>query len=228
MKAKDLKSDYKFGERRPYLEDRVFYVPIFYAHYERFVLPPFVEIFGNYHPILVEYCSGNGDWVAHQAEQHPERNWIAVEKRFDRVQKIWAKLKNRSLNNLMIVCGEAQSFTRHYLPSHSLEGAFIHFPDPWPKGRHAKKRLLQNPFINDMARVLKRGKEVVFVTDDFPYLTETISHFRKSSLFTPSLPLPHFIEESARYGTSWFESLWREKGKAIYTTKFRNDLADSD
>lgn len=220
MKAKDLKLPFTFTDRRPYLSDHVFYVPPHIRDYEQFTLPPLSELFGDAHPVYVEYCSGNGDWVAEQARNEPAKNWIAVEKRFDRARKIWAKLKKHSLNNLLVVCGEAFTFTHHYLPSQVIEGVFIHFPDPWPKGRHAKHRLLQDHFLDELARVLAKGKEVTFVSDDFPYLNETMGIFQGHPCFEPSLPSPHFKTETDSYGGSWFENLWREKGKQIHSTQF--------
>src|ERR1700731_3962169 len=139
MKPKDLKRLFTFEERRPLLADQVFYVPYYYEAYENYALPPLCNLFGNEYPICVEYCSGNGDWILERAKLNPEKNWIAVEKRFDRVQKIWSKLKNRGISNLFVVCGEAFTFTRFYLLNGAIEEVYINFPDPWPKHCHTKK-----------------------------------------------------------------------------------------
>jgi tRNA (guanine-N7-)-methyltransferase len=219
VKAKDLKNPFSFAERHPYLEDGVFYVPAYQSVYEK-VFPPFVELFGNSQPVCVEYCSGNGDWVVQQALEKAEINWIAVEKRFDRVRKIWAKIKNRGLKNVLVVCGEAFTFTHHYLAPLTLSGVFIHFPDPWPKGRHAKHRLLKVNFIDELARALCCEKEVTFVTDDKPYLNETLHLLGSHPCFKPIFPESYYQKESANYGGSWFENFWREKGRSIYSTRW--------
>lgn len=220
MKAKDFIIPFSFKQRRPHLADQVFYVPVHFSAYDQFKLPSFSELFGNENPVSVEYCSGNGDWIVAQAQSEPTQNWIAVEKRLDRVGKIWAKLKKQPLKNLLIVCGEAYTFTHHYLPARMIDGVFIHFPDPWPKACHAKHRLLQGRFLDELSRVLVVGKGVTFVSDDTLYLNNTVAVFKSHSSFEPSFPAPYFRTEDASYGGSWFENLWREKGRQIHSTHF--------
>jgi len=220
MKPKDFTIPFSFKQRRPYLADQVFYVPVHYQAYDQFRLPSFNELFGNQHPVYVEYCSGNGDWVAAQAQSEPMKNWIAVEKRLDRVGKIWTKLKKQQLKNLLIVCGEAYTFTHHYLPAQTVDGVFIHFPDPWPKACHSKHRLLQGRFLDELSRTLVQGKGVTFVSDDLRYLNSTVDVFQRHPCFEPTLPTPFFRTEDSSYGGSWFENLWREKGRQIHSTHF--------
>jgi tRNA (guanine-N7-)-methyltransferase len=220
LKIKDLVIPFGFDQRKPYLFDQVFYVPAHYADHHQFSFPLSHELFCNQNPVCVEYCSGNGDWIVNQAIETPFKNWIAVEKRLDRVRKIWVKLKRSQLTNVLVVCGEAYTFTHHYVHSHTIDEVYIHFPDPWPKGRHAKHRLLQEKFLDELARILVRGKGVTFVSDDTTYLHHTLNVFQKHACFQPSLPHPYFKTEKESYGDSWFEKLWREKGKEILSTRF--------
>lgn len=216
MKPKDLKPFFSFSERRPHLESHVFFVPLFYHDYTSFKPLTFPEYFGNGNRVCIEYCSGNGDWIIAQAREQPEKNWVAVEKRFDRVRKIWSKLNNHGLTNLLIVLGEAFTFTHHYLKCQSIEEVFIHFPDPWPKRKHAKNRLIQPQFANELARVLKTDGQVTIVTDEQIYACQSAHVFCAHPQFIPSLPQPpHFKKFCHSYGNSWFEKLWREKGKEI-------------
>ena len=219
MQPKDLKLPFSFESRRPLLQDSVFYVPDYYSNYSEFALPALGTILGNDNPVCIEYCSGNGDWILDRALNDSHTNWIAVEMRFDRIRKIWAKMKNYALENLLIVCGEALTFTHNYLSNHVLEEVFINFPDPWPKMRHEKNRLMKPRFLTELTRVLKSGKSVTFVTDDQNYLDETLSCFSHHALFSE----PFFRAELPKYGSSWFEELWREKGKQIYYTQYTNE-----
>jgi tRNA (guanine-N7-)-methyltransferase len=220
MKPNDLKRPYSFAERHPFLEDHIFHIPIYYDSYATFSLPPLREYFRNDQPVNVEFCSGNGDWIIEKATTQGEINWIAVERRFDRVRKIWSKLKNHQLSNLLIVYGEAFTFAHHYLLSNTIESVFINFPDPWPKVKHAKNRLLQPLFLKELARVLVAHGCLTFVTDDHPYMQQTISLLIKNSFFSPCFPVPHHVEDLPNYGKSWFEALWRNKGKKILFARF--------
>ena len=190
MKPKDLKCVFTFEQRRPCLFDHIFYVPIYYQNYDSFQLPAFSDYFGNEQPVNVEYCSGNGDWIVEKAKEHPQMNWVAVEKRFDRVRKIWAKIKNHALKNLLVVSGEAMTFTQHYLPDTCMEGVYINFPDPWPKTKHAKNRLIQNPFLNELARILQPNKRLTLVTDDPTYVTQATALLCAHARFTPFFSPP--------------------------------------
>lgn len=221
MKPKDLKSPFSFEEREPLIQNSVFYVPVYYLGYQKFSFPDFPDLFDNDNSVFVEYCSGNGDWIIDQAFRYPNQNWVAVEMRFDRVRKIWAKMKNHDLKNLFIVCAEAWTFSHFYLKNCSVDGVFINFPDPWPKKRHEKHRLIRTSFLDEIARVLANKQSVTFVTDDQDYLASTLNCFQSHSLFIPKFPYPFFTTVMPEYGrSSWFEQLWREKGKKIFYTQF--------
>jgi len=204
--------------------ERVLFVPEYYQrHAEDWSFPGWEasSLFGRKGaPVYIEYCSGNGSWVIEKARSNPEQNWFAVEKKFERVRKIWAKAQSNQLNNLIVVDGEAQPFTKYYLPEESVDGVFVNFPDPWPKERHAKHRLFQEPFISDMARILKRGATAIFVTDDPPYSAQIISSMLENGAWESIIPEPYFTTQWLDYGTSYFEQLWRMKGRTIHYMHF--------
>lgn len=224
MKPQSLQRPYIFSNRRVLLEDRILYVPEYYFEYTEFILPSFIEIFGNTHPVHIEYCSGNGAWIIDKAMQNPQVNWIAVEKRFDRVQKIWSKMKNANLQNLFIICGEAQTATQYYLPAGSIRCAYINFPDPWPKGRHAKHRLIQSDFIELLSHVLQSEASITLVTDDMPYLNQIIELFQNANGFSAVFSEPYYVTiTNVQYGNSYFYDLWSKLGRTIYMTNFQKN-----
>lgn len=195
--AKDLKIPFEWADRRPIWIDRFFYVPALYEHAPQ--TQPWPEIFA------IEYCSGNGQWIGEKAKQNPHLNWIAVEKRFDRARQIWLKMHRENLTNLFVVCAEALIFTKYYAPE-EVEQVFVNFPDPWPKRYHAKNRLVQFPFIQEMGRIAKKA---MCVTDDEKYAQLMSKEFKKCSHWTPAPPA---CED---YGASFFGDLWKEKGRTI-------------
>jgi tRNA (guanine-N7-)-methyltransferase len=217
MKPKDLKHPFRWDERRVLLEDHVLYVPDYYQEYETFRFPGWEseEIFGNSQPVHVEFCSGNGSWIASKAEAQPEINWVAVEMRFDRVRKIWSKIKNKGLKNLFVVSGEAITTSRHFFPAQSVSCLHVNFPDPWPKKRHAKHRIIQEPFAREAERLLLDGGQVVLVTDDPNYSTQMLEVMAEAEAFAPLLASGPCSSELPGYGTSFFEELWRRKGCEI-------------
>ncbi|MCB1107900.1 MAG: tRNA (guanosine(46)-N7)-methyltransferase TrmB [Chlamydiia bacterium] len=207
MKPKDLPYPYRWEERRPLLKGKVFYVPEYYQEHKRELFPNFNEFFGNDNPVHLEYCSGNGEWIIKKAQEHPEVNWVAVEVWFERVRKIYSKMFNYGIDNLMIVSGEGLTFSREYLPNHSLNGVYVNFPDPWPKDRHAKHRIIQRPFVEELKRTLVPKGKVTLVTDNIPY-KEQMEHEMDG---WERLPSSH-----ENYGSSFFERLWLSHGLEIH------------
>lgn len=222
MKPEDLKSPFTWNERHVVIKDRIWYVPEQCATYADFVFPGWnhPDLFGNTNPVRVEYCSGNGAWIADKAVNNPGINWVAIERKFERVRKIWSKIKNRKLSNLIIICGEGYNITTRYFQPESISEIFINFPDPWPKNRHAKNRIIQMPFVKETWRTLQPNGKLTFVTDDPAYSEWTIKIVLQDPGFVVGYPEPFYMTEHPDYGTSYFEQLWREKGKCIRYHQF--------
>lgn len=217
MKPHDLKPAFAWKERRILIQDRIWYVPPRVQSEEPFQFPGWsdLQLFGNQQPVAIEYCSGNGVWIADKAELNPHLNWVAVERKFDRVRKIWSKIKNRQLSNLFIICGEAHHITKQYLPNNSVSEVYINFPDPWPKKKHAKNRLIQSSFAQELNRIMLPNSKFTFVTDDAPYSEWFINIMQKEKGFISAYKEPFYVTEFMNYGSSSFEELWRSKGKTI-------------
>ncbi|MEM8727679.1 MAG: tRNA (guanine(46)-N(7))-methyltransferase TrmB [Chlamydiota bacterium] len=213
MKPNDLPHPYNWQDRRPLLKDKIFYVPNHYRRHEKELFPNLQRYFGNDHPIYLEYCSGNGEWVLNRALENPGINWIAVEMRFERVRKIYSKTVNYGVENLLIISGEGLTFSREYLSARCLDEAYINFPDPWPKNRHAKHRMIQPPFVRELRQKVKKGGLVTLVTDHISY-KEQIEH---------QMGGWSKVEASREnYGSSFFERLWRRHGLPIYRLCYAN------
>lgn len=221
MKPKDLKIPFTWGESEVLLEDGVWYVPERLEDYASFRFPGWEQLFGNDHPVHVEYCSGNGLWIIEKAKENPEINWVAVEKQFKRVRKIWSKMKNEGLKNLIVVLGEGVQVTDEYFPDGSISEVYVNFPDPWPKKRHRKHRIVQPLFADQMQRILKEEGKINLVTDDADYSETMIAVFQDALGFASCYAEPFYVSEDKGYGSSWFEELWREKGRAIRYHKYQ-------
>lgn len=217
MKPKNLKAAFSWDERKPLLQDGIFHVPSHYFDYPTFCFPSWsdIKLFGNNNPVYIEYCSGNGDWIINRAIKYPFVNWVAVEKRYDRVRKIWSKSKNKQLKNILIVCSEAWTFSLNYLKDETVDEIFINFPDPWPKNKHKKHRLMQPRFIHEIHRTLKTGKTITFVSDDEDYVNSTKELFFKDKNFQLS-----DLQDNQDYGSSRFEEMWRSQNKKIHYMQF--------
>ncbi len=223
MKPEDLKPPFHKKEQRILVHDRVWYVPEQYACLADFSFPGWNHslFFENNQPICLEYCSGNGAWIAAKAQSQKDYNWVAIERKFDRVRKVWSKIKNFELSNLMVICGEGHQVTSHYIPNGSVYSVFINFPDPWPKKRHAKHRIVQLSFIQEISRILQPGGMLTIVTDDNMYSQLIINVLQEVKDFESIFCDPFYVTDYPSYGSSYFEDLWRQKGKNILYHAFR-------
>jgi tRNA (guanine-N7-)-methyltransferase len=220
MKPKDLKIPCKWENRHPVLLDKFLFIPSHYDRHSEYDISSFEKIFDNNNPINIEYCSGNGQWIVDHAKNNLNTNWVAVEKKFDRARKIWVKLHNMQIKNLLVVYGDGLTFSKYYLKDSSVSTFFIHFPDPWPKLKHKKNRIISDEFVNQLSRILVLNGEGVIVSDDFPTIENTIDHMLKNLSFKSFFEHPYYQEKIEKYGNSFFEDLWREKNRSIYYLKF--------
>jgi tRNA (guanine-N7-)-methyltransferase len=213
-----LRIPFVWADRRPVLLDRLLYIPGFYENHHEWERIDWSDkrLFNQSNPVMIEYCSGNGEWICDRAEQNPELNWVAVEKRFDRSRKIWSRMHRKNLSNLYIICGEAKIATQYYLPKKSISKVFINFPDPWPKPRHAKNRLITADFLQAMKEVTQDKCQATFVTDDPVYLNQILDEIKLSESWTHLLESPHYTLNFPNYGKSFFGDLWTQKGRVIH------------
>lgn len=222
MKLEKLIRPFVWNERHVLIRDRVWYVPD-RCDGKNFEFPGWHNeaIFTADQPVFMEYCSGNGEWIASKAKYFPKVNWVAVEQKFLRVQSIWSKLRQYAINNLFVICEEGNRTTNQYLPSNCVDQVYINFPDPWPKRRHAKNRLIQPAFLSEVRRILKAHGTLTMVTDDEMYSKSMIADVQTVGGFQSLFPSPFYSLEMPEYGTSFFEDLWRSKGKFIRYHSFK-------
>ena len=129
----------------------------------------FVDIFGNTNPIIIEIGFGMGDVTAKLAQENPNINYIGIEVHKPGVGKLLSEIKKRDLKNLYIIEHDALEVLEQMIGDNSVNGFHIFFPDPWPKKRHHKRRLLQRPRTNLLAQKLAPEGYLYFVTDWFEY-----------------------------------------------------------
>ncbi len=223
MRPKDLPfTIHGFDTRSPSYKDGVLTIPSFYEEHSIEKFPTLKKRLEEAKILHVEICSGNGEWITDRAQKNPHIFYVAVEKKFMRVRKIWSKMKNRDLNNLLIVSGMGEDFFDHYLEKHSVDEIFINFPDPWPKKRHAKHRIIKDAFLPPISSILKPHGTITITTDSKEYSDEIIEVFGKSNAFNNLYKEEGFAILDEEYGGSYFRRLWEEEGRTNRLMSFEN------
>lgn len=131
-------------------------------------------LFGNDQPVWMEIGFGNGETLAILAERHPERNFLGVEVHAPGVGHLLLACERQCLTNLRLLRQDAVELLASGLPPASLAGVYLFFPDPWPKQRHHKRRLLNPDFLSKLARVLHPGGTFHAATDWEPYAQQML------------------------------------------------------
>ena len=152
------------------------------SYFERLAL---TQLFEKDQPLEVDLGSGDGSFIVHYAQLHPERNFIAVERLLGRLRKIDRKGLRAQLTNLRLIRIEASYFLEYLLPPESAIAIHVYFPDPWPKRKHHKHRLV-NPRFTDVARqALAPGGRIYLRTDDADYFRQMACVWAANRSFQP-------------------------------------------
>lgn len=129
----------------------------------------FINLFGNTNPIIVEIGFGMGDATWQIAKQNPDINYIGIEVHTPGVGKLLSQIKKYDLKNLYIIEHDALEVLENMFSDNSINGFHIFFPDPWPKKKHHKRRMIQRPRTNLLEHKLAQDGYLYFVTDWLPY-----------------------------------------------------------
>ena len=121
--------------------------------------------FGRVAPLVVEIGFGSGDHLADSAAARPDDNFLGIEVHRPGVGRLLQRVEREGLSNLRAVCADAVEVLSQVLPAGSVDEVQILFPDPWPKKRHHKRRLIQPAFAEVLARVLRPGGVLRLATD---------------------------------------------------------------
>ncbi len=141
------------------------------------------RLFACPQPLEVELGSGDGSFLVEYASLHPEHNFIGVERLLGRMRKLDRKGCRAGLSNLRGVRIEASYFLEYLLPVHSAVALHVYFPDPWPKRKHRRHRLINERFPDLAYRALAPGGTVYLRTDDQDYFEQMRGVFAASPKF---------------------------------------------
>ncbi len=136
-------------------------------------------------PLEVELGCGDASFLVNYAIRHPERNFIGVERLMGRIRKLDRKGRSHGLTNLRGVRIESAYLLEFLLPKNCATALHIYFPDPWPKRKHRRNRLINERFTQLAHQVLAPGGIVYLRTDDQDYFRQMTQVFGASSLFRP-------------------------------------------
>ncbi len=138
----------------------------------------FVDLFQNTNPIVVEIGFGMGSATVEIARNNPDINYIGLEVHTPGVGRVLGEIRNLGLKNLYIIEHDALEVLANMIPDNSVNGFHIFFPDPWPKKKHHKRRLVQRPRTELLAKKLAKGGYVYMATDWLEYAESAMEELK--------------------------------------------------
>ncbi len=169
-------------------------------------------IFGNSNRVEIEIGTGKGRFLIASAQSHPDVNFLGIDYSRKYLRMAAERMAKRGLTNVRVIRAEAREVVEKCVPDGSVGAFHIYFPDPWPKKRHHKRRLITAEFALLLPRKLLIGGEIRTVTDHAGYFEEIVSHFAASPLLGEA-PFP--VEEQCE-GLTNYERKYVKEGRPIY------------
>jgi tRNA (guanine-N7-)-methyltransferase len=140
-------------------------------------------IFPKAHKVIMEIGFGMGEATAIIAKNHPENAYIAVDVHPPGIGKLLSRIDEDKLDNVKVIEDDVHVVLEHMIADHSLDGIHLYFPDPWPKKKHNKRRIVNEGFLKLIHPKLKQGGFIHIATDWVPYAISIQEVFSNSDLF---------------------------------------------
>lgn len=172
-------------------------------------------LFGNERPVILEIGSGTGRFLVDRAVQRPDLNFLGIEKSLHYYRRLVDRLVRRGLTNVRVINHDAAIVLERLLPSASIDEIHIYFPDPWPRPREQKRRLIRPETVEQMERVLKPAGTGWYVTDHRDYF-ESAAPVLAAILATEAGEIVHDPPRTN------YEAKYQRAGRPIYQVMFRH------
>ncbi|HEX8782139.1 MAG TPA: tRNA (guanosine(46)-N7)-methyltransferase TrmB [Steroidobacteraceae bacterium] len=180
-----------------------------------------LALYGRDAPRTMEIGFGNGENLAALAQAHPERDFLGIEVHRPGVGRLLRALESQQLTNVRLICHDAVEVLERQIASQWLQEILIFFPDPWPKKRHHKRRLLQPAFAQQLAERLVPDGVLRIATDWQPYALEMLTTLGAVARFENLAGGGTFVARPAERQPTRFERRGARLGHEVFDLAFR-------
>ena len=180
------------------------------------------EICRGDRPLEVDLGCGDGSFLMEMAREFPERDFLGVERLLGRVRKVCKKITRRQLENARVLRLDSRYVVEWLLPEGSVSRLHLLCPDPWPKLRHNRRRVMQLTFLEAVRRALVPGGEFLFMTDHeeyFQWAVEKVADFGEFEVL-------EWTESTFFYPKTDFQQQWESEGKSMWRLRCKKPLSD--
>lgn len=176
----------------------------------------FAPLFGREAPLVLEIGFGDGRYLEHLSSEHPDWNLLGAEVSLGSVWRAWRRMKRCRAQHVRLYKGSGRFIVRDVVPEAGLQRVYVNFPDPWPRKKHLKNRLLQVPFFRILSRRLVDGGDLLLTTDHPEYYAFSLEQGRASGCFEVEEGTPPPATLQTKYARKWLA-----QDKPIYHARFK-------
>src|SRR5436190_20070222 len=174
----------------------------------------FAALFGNDHRVVLEIGSGKGRFLIASAMEQPDVNFVGIEKSLHYHRVIRERVARRALANVRLINFDAFAVLQKMVPDASIAEVHIYFPDPWPRPKEQKRRIIREEVLAEIRRVLVDGGSGIYVTDHQEYFESAAPLIEQVFRAERRVPGP---DDPPRTN---YEAKYRAEGRPIYEVRF--------
>jgi tRNA (guanine-N7-)-methyltransferase len=159
---------------------------------------------------------GEGEFLLAMALRHPDKRYVGIERFAEGHRKLVKKARSEGAENVLTMVGDAYIILNLAFEQGALDSVTVNFPDPWPKARHARRRLYTEEFFRIAARKLKVGGALYLATDDRPYAEQAARALAVISELTSMHPDRPWLDSSPHPVQTRYETKWIREGRPLH------------
>jgi tRNA (guanine-N7-)-methyltransferase len=187
----------------------------------------FDAVFGRHAPVIVEIGFGNGDSLVTLASEQPHTNFVGLEVHRPGVGHLLLRCEAEQIGNVRVLCHDAVEVLRNVTPDASIDELLLYFPDPWPKKRHHKRRIVQPPFVELVSRKLKPDGVLRMATDWEPYAQHMLATASSCAHLRNESTTGDYVQRPASRPVTRFERRGQRLGHGVWDLAFRKRITGS-
>ncbi len=178
------------------------------------------QVFGNNKDSALEIGFGDGSFLIEIAKNNTDWNFIGIEIKVKRFRKAVKRAEGEYIANLKYLLMDVRIAVEEVFYPNTFSKVYINFPDPWPKERHKKHRIINTQFLSNLSRIIKPKGIIEIASDHEEYISSILETLEDTGIFKSIFPLPGYVHNIPTRPTTRYELEFMEEEKEIYYLRF--------
>jgi len=178
------------------------------------------QVFGNNKDSALEIGFGDGSFLIEIAKNNADWNFIGIEIKVKRFRKAVKRAEDKNIANLKFLLMDVKIAVEEVFYPNTFSKVYINFPDPWPKERHKKHRIVNTQFLSDLSRIIKPKGIIEIASDHEEYISSILETLEDTGIFKSIFPLPGYVHSIPNRPTTRYELEFMKGDKKIYYLRF--------